>query len=73
MGTFPFFVWIEMQDGSTTARGYRTRLAAVRAYNALRRSRPVHGFPPDTSPQLIGWRESTGTLSAEVTIRRAGA
>jgi len=73
MQAFPFLVWITLGDGSTTCREYPTRLGAVRAYNALRRSRRVHGFPLSVYPLVreIGWRENTGTLSAEVTIRRA--
>jgi hypothetical protein len=75
MNASPFLVWITLNDGSTTAREYRTRLGAVRAYNALRRSRRVHGFPFEAYSLVkeIGWRENTGALSAEVTIRRAGA
>jgi len=73
MNASPFLVWIEMQDGATIARGYRTRLGAVRAYNALRRSRRVPGFPLEAYPLVrqIGWRENTGALSTEVTLRRA--
>jgi len=73
MDDFTFLVWLTLDDGFTTARGYCTRLGAVRAYNALRKGRPVSGFPSMVCWREIGWREYTGTLSDEIILSRARA
>ena len=72
MGDFTFLVWLTLDDGFTTARGYCTRLGAVRAYNSLRKGRPVSGFPT-VRWREIGWREYTGALSDEIILKRARA